>query len=202
MNVRGGNSIMTMLNLTRHPSVVAHGKPVKWESDALMNAVVYRCDLRSQHETRNVLGDAKGPRPRKSRRIIAAGEKDPATLLDHAMCKLALQHFQEAAATGRTMYSCPNVSKQLAMSMIGAMEKQTENDPYFDEERNVAAGLMEDAKFICFFFTIVKTHLHREKSLVKEHAAWCDSINECIGCLLYTSPSPRDRQKSRMPSSA
>ena len=29
--------------------------------------------------------------------------------------------------------------------------------------------------------------------LVKEH---CDS------CLLYTSPSPRDRQKSRMPSSA
>ena len=25
---------------------------------------------------------------------------------------------------------------------------------------------------------------------------------ECTGCLLYTSPSPRDRQKSRMPSSA
>ena len=24
----------------------------------------------------------------------------------------------------------------------------------------------------------------------------------CIGCLLYTSPSPRDREKSRMPSSA
>ena len=23
-----------------------------------------------------------------------------------------------------------------------------------------------------------------------------------VGCLLYTSPSPRDRQKSRMPSSA
>ena len=25
---------------------------------------------------------------------------------------------------------------------------------------------------------------------------------ECVTCLLYTSPSPRDRQKSRMPSSA
>ena len=25
---------------------------------------------------------------------------------------------------------------------------------------------------------------------------------EDVGCLLYTSPSPRDRQKSRMPSSA
>ena len=28
------------------------------------------------------------------------------------------------------------------------------------------------------------------------------SANESYGCLLYTSPSPRDRQKSRMPSSA
>ena len=27
-------------------------------------------------------------------------------------------------------------------------------------------------------------------------------VDEGNGCLLYTSPSPRDRQKSRMPSSA
>ena len=31
---------------------------------------------------------------------------------------------------------------------------------------------------------------------------WCDSEYTFKGCLLYTSPSPRDRQKSRMPSSA
>ena len=29
-----------------------------------------------------------------------------------------------------------------------------------------------------------------------------DAENDATGCLLYTSPSPRDRQKSRMPSSA
>ena len=29
---------------------------------------------------------------------------------------------------------------------------------------------------------------------------WTNAIN--IGCLLYTSPSPRDRTRSRMPSSA
>eukprot|EP01017_Pseudomicrothorax_dubius_P022880 TRINITY_DN24664_c0_g1_i1.p1 TRINITY_DN24664_c0_g1~~TRINITY_DN24664_c0_g1_i1.p1 ORF type:complete len:121 (+),score=19.08 TRINITY_DN24664_c0_g1_i1:65-427(+) len=29
-----------------------------------------------------------------------------------------------------------------------------------------------------------------------------DAIDHLGGCLLYTSPSPRDRQKSRMPSSA
>ena len=28
------------------------------------------------------------------------------------------------------------------------------------------------------------------------------SVPVCTSCLLYTSPSPRDRQKSRMPSSA
>ena len=28
------------------------------------------------------------------------------------------------------------------------------------------------------------------------------SLDNVLGCLLYTSPSPRDRQKSRMPSSA
>ena len=29
-----------------------------------------------------------------------------------------------------------------------------------------------------------------------------DQERSATGCLLYTSPSPRDRQKSRMPSSA
>ena len=39
-------------------------------------------------------------------------------------------------------------------------------------------------------------------------AAVCVSVDivsgaaVCVSCLLYTSPSPRDRQKSRMPSSA
>ena len=39
-----------------------------------------------------------------------------------------------------------------------------------------------------------------QEALRKEQAA---IVSEAIkSCLLYTSPSPRDRQKSRMPSSA
>ena len=39
--------------------------------------------------------------------------------------------------------------------------------------------------------------LHRTKDInIADILTWEDS------CLLYTSPSPRDRQKSRMPSSA
>ena len=38
--------------------------------------------------------------------------------------------------------------------------------------------------------------------LIETHGTSYTIGNNLIGCLLYTSPSPRDRQKSRMPSSA
>ena len=47
----------------------------------------------------------------------------------------------------------------------------------------------------------LKAQMHLEQKLKNSLTA---SINEYkdMPCLLYTSPSPRDRQKSRMPSSA
>ena len=38
----------------------------------------------------------------------------------------------------------------------------------------------------------------------KSHAAWTGGKQKLMdkGCLLYTSPSPRDKRQSRMPSSA
>ena len=35
-----------------------------------------------------------------------------------------------------------------------------------------------------------------------DHSVLIAGLDHWKGCLLYTSPSPRDRQKSRMPSSA
>ena len=55
---------------------------------------------------------------------------------------------------------------------------------------------------------IMKNHIEREFnfsnfieafSFMTKIALICEKYNHC---LLYTSPSPRDRQKSRMPSSA
>ena len=43
---------------------------------------------------------------------------------------------------------------------------------------------------------IIAAILYFWSDIVRIVVAWCK------GCLLYTSPSPRDRQKSRMPSSA
>ena len=41
---------------------------------------------------------------------------------------------------------------------------------------------------------------HMGYAMAYQHAEAYQDLESC--CLLYTSPSPRDRQKSRMPSSA
>ena len=49
------------------------------------------------------------------------------------------------------------------------------------------------------------TIIHSVKTIEKlkeKDPAMVENINKLKNCLLYTSPSPRDRQKSRMPSSA
>ena len=39
-------------------------------------------------------------------------------------------------------------------------------------------------------------------AIVGAYKAWLQVKDDLAACLLYTSPSPRDRQKSRMPSTA
>ena len=54
--------------------------------------------------------------------------------------------------------------------------------------------------FIKFSTDVVDEHGHAVKD---EHGHTLQKENEFLGnCLLYTSPSPRDRTRSRMPSSA
>ena len=55
--------------------------------------------------------------------------------------------------------------------------------------------------------TQFEARLETEPHLRRYYADWLEdfvTLTDDIGevCLLYTSPSPRDRQKSRMPSSA
>ena len=57
---------------------------------------------------------------------------------------------------------------------------------------DAAAGIILPPKHL--------TELDRLAATVREIDCACAAVPR--GCLLYTSPSPRDRQKSRMPSSA
>ena len=51
---------------------------------------------------------------------------------------------------------------------------------------------------------ILRPYIKDDTDLAVEYNEALGLLNsmECWVCLLYTSPSPRDRQKSRMPSSA
>ena len=67
-------------------------------------------------------------------------------------------------------------------------------------------------EYFDFKYVEGELHIYIRQELVKA-LGWTDKdldmsfggikrMNSFKGCLLYTSPSPRDRQKSRMPSSA
>ena len=56
--------------------------------------------------------------------------------------------------------------------------------------------------FLMHGFLNVLPKLNQCRDKVKKLGLWTPYLSEEYGCLLYTSPSPRDRQKSRMPSSA
>ena len=55
------------------------------------------------------------------------------------------------------------------------------------------------AKYVQFYNSF---KLMLSEAQVKKNVLYRMKFEYYSGCLLYTSPSPRDRQKSRMPSSA
>ena len=49
----------------------------------------------------------------------------------------------------------------------------------------------------------LKTYLYEKEGIANPYIAGVHRLDRPVGgCLLYTSPSPRDRTRSRMPSSA
>ena len=101
-----------------------------------------------------------------------------------------------------------------------ATRARMNTDPVSDSAETITAGLNQDIAFLaeCDFY--YQSHIRgcalpcaepyhsniRANSNEKRDAYQCNAerrVSHChYGCLLYTSPSPRDRQKSRMPSSA
>ena len=80
--------------------------------------------------------------------------------------------------------------------------------PWSKEEAQYALKCAEGTQMELFLTLVLSTGMRRGEAL---GLMWSDidfehntvSIERSVhSCLLYTSPSPRDRQKSRMPSSA
>ena len=74
----------------------------------------------------------------------------------------------------------------------------------------VAAGIVDKSgAWISYKGQRIGQGRENAKTFLREHSELADEIESAIrqnaglvGCLLYTSPSPRDRTRSRMPSSA
>ena len=82
----------------------------------------------------------------------------------------------------------------------------------YDEDTLIALGRLRQNMLIGqpskMPYPVSKLYAKEDQDEVHVHVVYCmlsDVQAMCgtsVGCLLYTSPSPRDRQKSRMPSSA
>ena len=75
----------------------------------------------------------------------------------------------------------------LSLILTFSASRSTEAPTGFDNKSN---GVADDA-----------TH-QADQTKFEEVEQLSDGLGPLYNCLLYTSPSPRDRQKSRMPSSA
>ena len=67
-----------------------------------------------------------------------------------------------------------------------------------EASRNAEKEIRKTNDIISSYVEITNT-LESDTALLKQKT---DELNESINCLLYTSPSPRDKRQSRMPSSA
>ena len=103
-------------------------------------------------------------------------------------------HFQEGGAVPKPGYSPTQFFNQytsgdyagdLKAGLIGASKELHS----LDNKYNRAADAF-------------RTQRTRADDLQGQYTGLQDQFSGLQGCLLYTSPSPRDRQKSRMPSSA
>ena len=103
----------------------------------------------------------------------------------------------------------PNVGKSTLFNALTRKEIPSENYPFCTIDPNVGVVILNDPR--------LETLSVQSKSkkivpatvsfvdiagLVKGAASGEGLGNQFLSCLLYTSPSPRDRTRSRMPSSA
>ena len=83
----------------------------------------------------------------------------------------------------------------LGSALYERLQRGIEDDDLTNDEETLLKSYVRDCLvyYVVSELTDTLTHQYWNKGVLKK-------TNE--GCLLYTSPSPRDRQKSRMPSSA
>ena len=106
--------------------------------------------------------------------------------------------------------TCDEISKLGSVNLVLTPQQQSLFDKCFSDlmtrcikanENTMAASLARLAINIIRIMSVIAVLRRIEQHGLSFHSS-ADIASENKSCLLYTSPSPRDRQKSRMPSSA
>ena len=134
-------------------------------------------NLSNREELLAAMQQAMQPNPQQQQLAQAAQQ-----------AQLEFQQSQTAALAAQAQESNARASKLSAEAM--AVPQELEIDKINAITRNLKEGDAEDKEF--------ERRMRVAETLLKEKRI--EGKNNA--CLLYTSPSPRDRQKSRMPSSA
>ena len=99
--------------------------------------------------------------------------------------------FAEGVDDDRAFIFLNEETGQFRFNVAPDFENPLDGDPNDDSRNNV------------YTFTVVATsQSNSDFTVTEEINLRVTDVPEFIGCLLYTSPSPRDKRQSRMPSSA
>ena len=139
-----------------------------------------------------------GANPQPSERKVKYGQEEriKMTRLRQTIAK-RLKQAQENAALLTTFNE---------VDMTNIMEMRKENQQDFQSRYGIKLGFMSFFVKACVValknFPAVNAEIDGDEIIYKNYYNLSFAVGTEKGCLLYTSPSPRDRQKSRMPSSA
>ena len=137
--------------------------------------------------------------------VPLAVSSDP---LSMACLKSLIEEGRVSREQGISLFENPSLS---SVSSLADMVKKSRygNNVFFNE--NLHVNTTNVCVLACRFCAFRKGPRHPEAysldideylDRIRPLSESIDEVHTVGGCLLYTSPSPRDRQKSRMPSSA
>ena len=135
-----------------------------------------------------------------------------ASMASHPIHTHSLTHFPSTYSQGQVLAICRHCPDD-------AVTTHTHNHTHSSSHSLLATSYSHNAQILsssghAFYLTRVHVHAHALTHMVTHTSSHRHMLSHTCShthalsqtlthtCLLYTSPSPRDRQKSRMPSSA
>ena len=114
-------------------------------------------------------------------------------------CMTGLRREGKVVLVDRGIYRLPTAQERAAVKNLRG---ETENTETINKMLNLYDRVLDNIAATFEKELAEKAMIEEKINLIKSLRWLGATVDQLMNCLLYTSPSPRDRQKSRMPSSA